>query len=92
MTVLVQPSSVSWFDSYGLGPDSPDLLVGYRTYFCEWLSRVCDRLRINSYDYSHVDLQSHGETTCGHWALHFALNGPEKGWDDFGLTARATTI
>ena len=84
VAVSVQPSSVSWFDSYGLGPDSPDLLIGHRTHFRTWLSRVCQRLGLGSYQYNRADLQSPGETTCGHWAAYFAKNGPERGWEVFG--------
>ena len=84
VAVLVQPSSVSWFDSYGLGPDSPDLLVGHLTYFRVWLSRVCQRLGLSSYGFNCADLQSPGETTCGQWAVYFAKNGPKTGWEAFG--------
>ena len=80
----IQPSSVSWFDSYGLAPDSPDLLIGHRTNFREWLSRICKHLGLNKYEYNHADLQSPGETTCGLWALYFSQNGPNKGWEAFG--------
>ena len=83
-SVLIKSSSVSWFDSYGLAPDSPDLLIGHRTHFRAWLSRVCQRLGLNTYEYNSVDLQSPGETTCGLWALYFAKNGPNKGWEAFG--------
>ena len=82
--VLVQQSSVSWFSSYGLGPDTPDLLLGHRTYFRVWLSRVCQRLGLRSYGFNRADLQSPGESTCGHWAVYFAKNGPETGWEVFG--------
>ena len=84
VAVSVGPSSVSWFDSYGLSPDSPDLLIGHRTHFRTWLSRLCKRLGLNKYDYNHADLQSPGETTCGRWALYFAKNGPNQGWEAFG--------
>ena len=84
VTVLVQPSVVSWFDSYGLAPDSPDLLVGHRTNFRVWLSLVCRRLGISSYGFNRADLQSLGEATCGHWAVYFAKNGPDTGWEAFG--------
>ena len=84
VAVSVQSSSVSWFDSYGLAPDSPDLLIGHRTNFREWLSRICKRLGLNTYEYNSADLQSPGETTCGLWALYFVKNGPNKGWEVFG--------
>ena len=84
VAISVQPTVISYFDSFGLDPDSGDLLIGHRTYFRDWLSRVCRRLGLNTYEYSRADLQSLGETTCGHWALYFAQNGPETGWDAFG--------
>ena len=37
-----------------------------------------------SFEYNSVELQSIHETTCGLWALYFAKNGPNKGWDIFG--------
>ena len=79
VAVSVQPTVISYFDSYGLGPDSGDLLIGHRTHFRAWLSRVCRRLGIHRYEYNKADLQSPGETTCGHWAVYFAKNGPETG-------------
>ena len=84
VAVLVQPSKLSWFDSYGLAPDSSDLFVGHRTYFRAWLSRVCRRLGLDGYEYNRADLQSPGEVTCGHWAVYFAKNGPETDWEMFG--------
>ena len=84
VAIEIQPSIVSFFDSYGLRPDSPDILIGHRTYFKKWLSRVCQCLSLNSFDYDSVDLQSIHETTCGLWALYFAQNGPNKGWEAFG--------
>ena len=83
-SISVKPSSVLWFDSYGLAPDSPDLLIGHRTNFREWLSRICKRLGLNKYEYNHADLQSPGQNTCGLWALYFAQNGPNKNWEPFG--------
>ena len=29
VAVSIQPWYISWFDSYGLDPDSPDLLIGH---------------------------------------------------------------
>ena len=84
VAVSIQPSSISWFDSYGIDADSPDLLIGHRTHFREWLSRVCQRLGLSGYEYNRADLQSSGETTCGLWALYFVKNGPNKGWEAFG--------
>ena len=84
VAVSVQPSSISWFDSYALGPDSPDLLLGHRTHFRAWLSRVRQRVGLSDYEYNLADLQSPGETTCGHWAAYFAKNGPNEGWEAFG--------
>ena len=84
VAVSVQPSGVWWFDSYGLGPDAPDLLLGHRTRFRVWLSRICERLGLNTYKFNSADLQSPGETTCGHWSAYFAKNGPEIGWEAFG--------
>ena len=84
VAVSVQPSSVSWFDSYGLGPDSSDLVIGYQTHFWAWLSHVCQQLGLNRYEYNRADLQSPSETTCGHWAVYFAKNGPKTGWEVFG--------
>ena len=84
VAVSIQPSSISWFDSYGIDADSPDLLIGHRTHFREWLSCVCQRLGLSEYEYNRADLQSPHETTCGHWAAYFAKNGPEIGWGAFG--------
>ena len=83
ISILVQPTVISYFDSFGLGPDSGDLFIGHRTYFRAWLSRVCRRLGLNSYENNRADLQRPEETTCGHWALYFAQNGPETGWEVF---------
>ena len=84
VAIQLRPSSVAWFDSYGLSPDSPDLLIGHRTHFRTWLSRVCKRLGLNTYEFNSADLQSPGETTCGHWSAYFAKMGPEMGWEAFG--------
>ena len=84
VAVSVQPSAVWWFDSYGIGPDAPDLLLGHRTRFRVWLSRICKRLGLNKYEFNSADLQSPGETTCGHWSAYFTKHGPEMGWDAFG--------
>ena len=92
VAVSIQPSSVSWFDSYGLGPDSGDLLIGHRTYFRAWLSRVCQRLGLKNYEYNQADLQSPSETTCGHWALYFSQQGPETGWEVFGPGREKSTV
>ena len=61
----VQSSGVWWFDSYGLGPDAPDLLLGHRTSFRVWLSCICKRHGFKTYKFNSVDLQSPGEKTCG---------------------------
>ena len=31
--ILINHRAVSWFDSYGLPPDAPDLLLGHKTHF-----------------------------------------------------------
>ena len=84
VAVLIQPSSIYWFDSYGFDADQPDLLIGHQTHFREWLSCLCQRLGLNKYEYNRVDLQSLHETTCGLWALYFVKYGPNKGWEAFG--------
>ena len=84
VAALIQASSIYWFDSYGLRPDSPDILIGHRTHFQKWLSQMCKRLGLNKYEYNRVDLQGLHETTCGLWALYFVKNGPNKGWRAFG--------
>ena len=84
VAISVQSSNVSFFYSDGLRPDSPDILIGHRTHFQEWLSRVCQCLDLYSFEYNCADLQSIHETTCGLWALYFAKNGPNKGWEVFG--------
>ena len=84
VAVLIRPLSVEWFDSFGLAPDSSDLFIGHRTYFRAWLSRVCRRFGLKSYEYNCADLQSLSEVTCGHWAVYFAKNGAEAGWGGFG--------
>ena len=83
-SVLWTRRVVAWFDSYGLPPDAPDLLVGHSTHFRRWLSVLSRGLGLDQYSYNTADLQSPGETTCGHWAIQFLKNGPKKGWDQFG--------
>ena len=84
VAVSVRPSAIYFFDSYGLGPDDPDLLIGHRTRFRVWLSRICKRLGLNTYEFNSADLQSPGETPCGQWAAYFTKHGPEVGWEAFG--------
>ena len=88
-SVLVTRRAVWWFDSYGLPPDAPDLLLGHTTHFRRWLARVCAHLRLPAYDWNTADLQSLGETTCGHWASWFIKHGPKKGWAPFGRNPEA---
>ena len=83
-SVIVTPTMVAWFDSYGLPPDAPDLILGHKTHFHHWLVRVCALLHLPAYDWNTADLQSLGETTCGHWAAFFLANGPKNGWAPFG--------
>ena len=83
-SATVMPTMVAWFDSYGLPPDAPDLLLGHTTQFHQWLASVCALLRLPSYSWNAADLQSLGETTCGHYALWFTKHGPKNGWAPFG--------
>ena len=83
-SVIATHRGVRWFDSYGLPPDAPDLILGHTTRFRQWLARVCEKLHLPAYDWNTADLQSLGETTCGHWAAFFLANGPKNGWAPFG--------
>ena len=76
--------AVDWFDSFGLAPDADDLILGHQTQFHDWLKAVCHRLGIGGYGWNTADLQALSGSTCGHFALYFALHGPKKGWEVFG--------
>ena len=49
--------SVAYFESYGLAPDSADLVVKDHTYFQAWLTSVCKLLGLRSYSWNKADLQ-----------------------------------
>ena len=83
-SILITRRKVCWFDSYGLPPDTPDLLLGHETHFRGWLSDVCRPLGLTYFDANHADLQSLGENTCGHWAVFFLKHGRKKWWGQFG--------
>ena len=83
-SILVTRRAVLWFDSHGLLPDAPDLLVGHSTSFGCWLSSLCLHLGLRRYSWNTADLQSLAETTCGHWAVLLLQDGPKKGWRRFG--------
>ena len=81
---LVFPNEVCWFDSYGLPPDAPDLIIGHKTLFRAWLRNICAHLSISVYEYNKADLKGWTAKTCGHWSLHFCKHGPSSGWGEFG--------
>ena len=89
VSVYATENELSWFDSFGLAPDSDDLLLGHRTYFHRWLEQVCHRLGLKKYSWNTADLQSLNETTCGHYSAYFCKNGPKKGWSQFGSNRAA---
>ena len=76
--------NVTYFDSYGLAPDSADLVVKHRTYFRAWLTSICKLLGLQNYSWNKADLQGLTARTCGHWSLYFCKNGPGQGWKEFG--------
>ena len=80
----VDRHELAWFDSFGLPPDSDDLILGHQTHFRKWLERVCHQLRLKTYSYNTADLQALSGKTCGHYSLWFCKNGPKKGWENFG--------
>ena len=80
----ISSTEVTWFDSFGLAPDADDLILGHQTQFHDWLEKVCHRLGIGGYSWNTADLQALSSRTCGHYAVWFARNGPEKGWEGFG--------
>lgn len=80
----IEQHSVAWFDSYGLAPDADDLILGHTTHFAPWLTSVCQQLKLKSYTWSTLDLQSLAASTCGHYALWYCRNGPTRGWEGFG--------
>lgn len=87
--VLITRGLCCWFDSYGLPPDAPDIILGHSTTFRRWLSSVCQQLGLAQFSWSAADLQSPGEMTCGHYAVLFLKNGPAKKWDLFGSDLEA---
>ena len=91
-SVIITRGVVCWFDSYGLPPDAPDLLIGHETHFRGWLTAVCRLLGLAHFSSNQSDLQSLGESTCGHWALFFLKNGPHEGWEHFGSDLEANDL
>ena len=84
VAAVVTHQNVTYFDSYGLAPDSADLLVKHRTYFRAWLGSVCKLLGLPSYSWNKADLQELTAQTCGHWSLYLCKQGPREGWIKFG--------
>ena len=80
---------VIYFDSYGLAPDSADLVLNHRTHFRAWLTSVCRLLGVRDYSWNKADLQGLTSKTCGHWALYFCQKGPWQGWEQFGPNREA---
>ena len=56
--ILITRRAVQWFDSYGLPPNAPDLILGHTTRFCQLLARVCEKLHLPAYSWNTFDLQS----------------------------------
>ena len=88
-SILITRRAVWWFDSYGLPPDAPDLLLGHKTHFHHWLARVCALMHLPANEWNTADLQNLGETTCGHYALWFTKHGLKNGWASFGPNPEA---
>ena len=77
------PHEVCWFDSYGLPPDAPDLILGRETQFRARLRDICAQLSLLAYRYNTADLQGWTAKTWGHWSLWFCKHGASHGWGDF---------
>ena len=69
----------TYYDSYGLAPDSTDMLLKHCIYFITWLTSIYLR-----YSWNQADLQELTARTCGHRSLHFCKHGPWSGWGEFG--------
>ena len=55
-----------WFSSFGLPPDGADVILGDRTQFRRWLSRVAPR----GWKHNEVPLQSLEGDTCSKWGVY----------------------
>jgi hypothetical protein len=86
---LVLPDEVSFFDSYGLPPDAPDLIIGHVTHFGSWLRGVCSHLGLETFAWNTADLQGWTAKTCGEWSLYFCKNGVSHGWGVFSSDLNA---
>lgn len=66
------PSTLEWFDSYGLPPDGDDPVLHDRTHFREWCERLAPR---GGYEWNHLDFQALSSAVCGQYALWFCRHG-----------------
>lgn len=72
VSMVYQPESAYWFDSFGLEPDFDSRLLGTHTRFSQFLADLgVQHLRVNQFDYQDLHAAS-----CGEWACRALLREP----------------
>jgi hypothetical protein len=70
VSACVKPSSVDWFDSFGVSPDWEDPILNDNTHFREFLKAWGLPVTWNTFDFQRLDSKN-----CGRWATVYVAEG-----------------